>query len=81
MELISIFNGKVLDTPGFSDIDIDVYDKDKIKRSFVEFNKFSCPFKDCYHTNEKECLIKHAVSDGKILKSRYDNYIKFLNSK
>ena len=81
VELISIFNGKVLDTPGFSDVDINNYSKDKIKDAFIEFKKYNCPFKDCYHTNEKECLVKHAVSNNKILNSRYENYIKFLNNK
>ena len=81
VELISLFNGKVLDTPGFSDVDISIYSKEQIKDSFIEFGNYNCPFKDCYHTNEKECSIKQAVSDGKILKSRYDNYIKFISNK
>ncbi len=81
VELISIFKGKVLDTPGFSDIDISMYSKDEIKKAFIEFNKIICPFKDCSHTNEKECLIKESVKNGKIIKSRYDNYIKFISNK
>lgn len=81
VELISLFKGKVLDTPGFSDIDLSKYSKEQIRDSFVEFNKFICPFKDCFHIKEKECAIKEELNSGHILESRYENYIKFLNSK
>lgn len=81
VELISLYKGKVLDTPGFSDIDLSKYNKEQIRDSFVEFNKFICPFKDCFHIKEKECVVKKEVKDGHILESRYENYIKFLSNK
>lgn len=77
VELIRLFKGKVLDTPGFSSIDLKSLSKEDIKNAFVEFSKYPCPYQDCNHLNEKECAVKMAVNDGKILKSRYDNYKKF----
>lgn len=81
VELHSLFKGKVLDTPGFSDVDTSCYSKEQIRNAFIEFSKYSCPFKDCFHTKEKECIVKKNVENGNILKSRYENYIKFINSK
>ena len=81
VELHEIFGGKVLDTPGFSMIDLNEISDEEIRDSFREFRKFNCPFSDCFHINEKECLVRKAVKQGKILKSRYENYIKFLDKK
>ena len=77
-ELFQFDTGKVLDTPGFSALELKEYKKDQIKEAFVEFKHFPCPFKDCSHTNEKECEVKHAVEKGDILASRYQSYIKLL---
>ena len=58
VELFELYNGKVMDTPGFSSLEFNDYSKEDIKNSFIEFNKYPCPFKDCNHTNEKECVVK-----------------------
>jgi len=78
VELIELFKGKVLDTPGFSSISFDELDKSDIKNSFIEFSKFSCPYQDCMHLKEKECKVKEAFEKGKILSSRYENYQKII---
>ena len=77
VELYEFLDGKVLDTPGFSALDFSIYKKEDIKYAFREFSNYTCPFKDCSHTKEKECSIKKAVDEGKIIKSRYDSYLKF----
>lgn len=82
-ELISIFDGLVADTPGFSSIDfIDMKISD-IRDNFIEFNNYrdKCKYQDCMHHKENDCFIKKKVEDGTILKSRYENYIKFINRK
>lgn len=81
VELISLFGGKLLDTPGFSSIDLSIYSKEEIKNSFVEFRDSNCKYKDCMHTYENisECEIKRKVENNEILKSRYENYLKFIN--
>lgn len=73
--------GKVyfVDTPGFSALDINGIDKDTLKNSFVEFNKYNCAYKDCTHNNEAGCEVKKAVEREEILESRYNNYLKFLS--
>lgn len=81
VELHELYKGKVLDTPGFSLIDLDEYSKEQIRDSFIEFNNYKCIFKDCFHINERDCEIKKNVSNNNILKSRYENYIKFLNER
>ncbi len=78
VELISLNQGLVADTPGFSSVDFKDMDKVDIKNSFREFKDVSCPFKDCMHNKEKECKVKQLVKEGKILKSRYENYLKFI---
>lgn len=77
VELYEFLDGKVLDTPGFSALDFSIYKKEDIKYAFKEFSNYTCPFKDCSHIKEKECSIKNAVDEGKIIKSRYDSYLKF----
>lgn len=76
VELFTMGTGKVLDTPGFSALEFKDYKEDEIKDAFIEFKNYSCPFKDCSHTNEKECIIKKKVEEGKILRSRYESYLK-----
>lgn len=77
VELYEFLDGKVLDTPGFSALDFSIYKKEDIKYAFREFFNYSCPFRDCSHTKEKECMIRKAVFNGEILKSRYESYLKF----
>lgn len=81
VELIRLFSGKVLDTPGFSSLDISSFSPSEIRDAFVEFQNFPCPYPDCNHLNEKECAVKKAVSEGKILASRYENYKRFQTEK
>ena len=79
VELIEMYKGKVLDTPGFSSLDLDKLTDEDIKDGFVEFYDFECKYRDCMHIKEKECKVIEAVEQGKILETRYVNYKKFLN--
>lgn len=81
VELFEISEGKVMDTPGYSSLEFFDYDKEKIKDAFVEFKDYSCPYKDCSHTKEKECSVKQAVIANNILETRYENYLKFIDEK
>ena len=76
-----MFGGKVLDTPGFSSIDLKELSNEDIKNAFIEFDSFPCPFRDCMHINEKECNVIKAVENNEILESRYDNYKKFIETR
>ena len=78
VELVELFGGKVLDTPGFSSLEFNNIDKLDIRDSFVEFSLHPCKFKDCMHLNENVCGVKDAVKNGEIMESRYNNYKKML---
>lgn len=79
VELLTMYDGLVADTPGFSSIEFNDMTNSDIRDSFVEFNlyKENCAYKDCMHHKEDKCYIKQIVGD-KILNSRYENYIKFI---
>ena len=80
IEIFDLFDGLILDTPGFSALEFGNMTKKEVRDSFVEFRNYPCLFSDCLHTNENECMVKKAVLEGKILKSRYDNYLKLMES-
>ena len=80
VELLDIYEGLIADTPGFSSLEfIDMSNSD-IRDNFIEFNIYrdKCEYKDCMHTKETKCEIKKELENGNIMKSRYENYLKFL---
>ena len=78
VELYEIAGGYLVDTPGFSSLDVDEIPKLDLRHTFVEFENYQCRFSDCVHDKEIDCGIKDAVNQKLILKSRYMNYIQFL---
>lgn len=66
----------VMDTPGFSSIWIDQFEKEEIKDYFIEFQQYEpeCKFQGCVHINEPVCGVKKALENGLISKIRYENY-------
>ena len=70
-------NTYVMDTPGFSSIWIDQFEKEELKNYFTEFLEFEeeCKFQGCLHINEPICGVKKALEEEKISKTRYDNYV------
>ena len=77
-ELYKIGKMFMVDTPGFSALDIKMLSVKELQKTFKEFEKYSCLYKDCTHNNESNCGVKKALENGLILKSRYDNYINLL---
>lgn len=80
VELLNLYDGLIADTPGFSSLEfIDMKNED-IRDNFIEFNEYrdECEYKDCMHVSEKTCKIKEEIEKGNILKSRYENYLKFI---
>jgi len=78
VEIIKKDNISVLDTPGFSALSFLNYKQEDVRDSFIEFKKFPCVYKDCMHEKESECMVKKAVENGMILKTRYQNYLNFI---
>lgn len=79
-ELIEIENGYLVDSPGFSNIDISFIDKDELRYCFPEFEEYNhnCKFRGCIHNKEPQCAVKAAVHEGKINEYRYSFYIRIL---
>ena len=80
VELMSIYDGLVADTPGFSKLSLNEMTISDIRDNFIEFNvyKDKCKYRDCMHLKEDDCFIKN---NPNILKSRYDNYVNFVNER
>ena len=80
VELLDLYDGLVADTPGFSSLDFIGMTNTDIKDNFIEFDNYNdlCKYRDCMHDKEDECGVKDAVKSKKIMKSRYDNYLKFI---
>lgn len=79
-ELINVCNCWIADTPGFSALEFIGMENSDIRDNFIEFNEYKdkCKYKDCMHNLEDVCEIKNKVNDNTILKSRYENYLKFI---
>lgn len=69
-------NTYVFDTPGFTSLYLTNIESEALKDYFVEFSEYEteCRFKGCVHINEPDCRVKDALRDGKISRSRYENY-------
>ena len=78
VQLLEVSGGKVMDTPGFSSLELKNYTREQIRDSFLEFSKYPCLYKDCMHTKEAECMVKREVFRNNILESRYLNYLSFI---
>ncbi len=74
------FGGYVVDTPGFSSFELEGIKEFELKEYYPEIKKIDegCRFANCLHFKEPNCVIKDAVNDGLISKSRYNNYIRLL---
>lgn len=84
VELMKIKNGYVIDTPGFSTMQLEKYsitDKTQLQYTFPEFDDYlgQCKFISCSHTCEKGCAILQKVEEGIIPKSRHNSYVEMYN--
>lgn len=79
VELINTCGGLIADTPGFSSLELDI-PVNNIGSMFKEFG-FNCKYKSCTHIKDDGCDVIKRVNNGKILKSRYDSYIKLIKEK
>lgn len=80
VELIPFNNGWIADTPGFGTMDFRGMSETDIAQSFHEFFEHSkeCKYNGCLHKNEPNCKVKEKLTNNEILKSRYDNYLQFI---
>ncbi len=68
----------IMDTPGFSSLYVNDFEKEELKYYFPEFNSYEgqCRFIGCDHVHEPDCAVKSAVENGTIHKVRYENYLE-----
>ena len=77
-EMIFLPNGGVvIDTPGMREFHL-WGASEGAKESFPEIEALAagCRFRDCTHTQEKECAVLAAVAAGKFPRDRHDSYVK-----
>lgn len=76
-EIIALGAGSyIMDTPGFTTLDISEIQKEELGEYYPEFVKYEpgCRFAGCAHISEPNCGVKEAVEQGLITKVRYNNY-------
>ena len=68
----------IMDTPGFSSLYTNDFEKEELKFYFTEFAPFEgqCRFQGCDHVHEPGCAVKEALQAGKIHPVRYENYLE-----
>lgn len=82
-ELYELYDGYVVDTPGFSQVDfhemtaLDI--RDNMKEMFACLDE--CKYRDCMHLKEDGCQVKALLTTGEILNTRYNNYKYFIENK
>ena len=66
----------ILDTPGFSSVDLYGIEKEGLGQLFPEIAacENSCRFSGCAHMAEPDCSVKQALEEGRISAGRYENY-------
>lgn len=72
--------GMVLDTPGFSLLETDLFDPVELQGCYPEFEGYAgqCFFQPCYHATEPKCAVRDAVVQGKIDPERHERYTALL---
>ena len=78
-ELIAVdADSYIMDTPGFSSLYVNDFEKEELKYYFWEFASYEgqCRFQGCDHVHEPGCAVKEALEEGKIHPVRYKNYLE-----
>ena len=70
-------NSYIMDTPGFSSLYTNDFEKEELKHYVPEFFPFEgqCRYNGCDHVHEPDCAVKAAVDAGEIHRARYDSYL------
>ena len=74
-------NSYIFDTPGFKEFVFFEIEKNDVKYTYPEFNKYSdkCKFNNCNHNDEPKCAVKKKVGK-EIWNKRYNNYLSIINN-
>lgn len=72
-------NTYILDTPGFSSVELPDVPKEELGALFPEIRsrRDGCRFSGCSHLSEPDCRVLQALADGEIGRERYESYRLF----
>lgn len=79
-ELYLYEGGYIVDTPGFSKIEFQIFDERDLKGYYEDFQTLSmgCKFGNkCEHISEPGCAVKASYENKLMIASRYENYLQF----
>ena len=70
----------VLDTPGFSLLELERIEPITLKTFYPEFAPYEeqCRFQPCYHLSEPGCAVLQAARDGQLSRARLERYHELL---
>lgn len=73
-------NGYVVDTPGFSLLEMDRMDPALLADAYPDFAPYrnECRFTGCRHVKEFGCAVKAAVEVGEVDAGRYQRYVRLV---
>lgn len=74
--------GVLIDSPGIREFSLTHLTQEQVINSFTDFRPYlgRCKFRDCLHKSEPGCSLLDAISQKKILQSRFDNYHQIIMS-
>ena len=75
--LLPYEGGYIADTPGFSSLELDLYNED-LAQFYPAFNEnyTNCYYSNCLHITENKCVIKDLVESGQYPRIGYECYLK-----
>ncbi len=79
-ELVPTDGGILVDTPGFSLLELPLMDPCELKSLYPELQPFEgkCRFIGCLHQSEPDCAVKAAAQQGLLSQARYARYVEIL---
>lgn len=79
-EIYSLLGGYIVDTSGFSLLELLDIDRQQLMLYYPEFEQFQgkCKYNMCTHTVEPDCAVKQYIADGNCI-ARYNSYVDLYN--
>lgn len=80
-EIFRVFEDTyVIDTPGFSTLEFDNMEPDRLSQYFRDIWELGmqCKYRGCLHATEDGCAVRPAAEEGRLSPDRYRHYLDFL---
>jgi ribosome biogenesis GTPase len=79
-ELVPFGGGYLVDTPGFSLLELPLMEPGELQRYYDDFEQYEglCRYKTCRHESEPGCAVLEAVEAGDISGERHERYCAIL---